>query len=679
MEIINLESEVTPEKFEQVEKLVNTAKEIMLKFITEKLGKNLEEVNKVLESTKIYLDAKNLEGAGARYEFPALNIRLGSSIWNTNTNKAQLKALTTIIHEFQHKFSSEIAKGEKSKPLDEGFSDVFADECINYFLQKYPEKLKEIGIEKAPKTNVSNNDYKGENEFVRTILEAIREKSGRHYEAEAEYTFGEKSKFLDIVRETLGEEVVKLIQEQQEKIESNEQLADAYDYAYNRKLEELIKGIQFEYENGKDEEKRKDGTVNIFLFRQSITQKIAELQKIEKDLSSKGIDIFNMKPQDMETFKNIAPNVYNISKEDRIRILQGYCKNCKSAEDVKALIDTGGFGRSLEAISTLADSKSLNIHNLLEVIRVGIMEDRVEFLEETFLDDKQMQELINQIHSTDINKYSEEEIDTILKVALKNDKPNQNLLQVLEEIEQLEKDGSQKTSERKMQIMLAKIEANQEPKGKKIAELLNMYFQTSNEINEESILSYCIYNKVSRYLENEAKDDPKGLNAVLGELKVMEKKLELDKDLSQTYGATVHNLIKTKVFDLLQEDIVQISDLIRAKVVQIADINSIQSRNLEVQKLDEIISITDNNSSSLIQALVKHNKNTNLINLFGDNVIEQCLKNRICKTTEESYSKLDTEDRKKFLVVLTQMIGKDTPELSSIDSIVNLYQNIMRK
>lgn len=681
MEIINLESEITPEKFEQVEKLINIAKEMMSNFITDKLGKNLEDVTKVLDSTEICLDGNKMEnGAAARYELPTQIIRLGSSVWNINTNKEKVGALTTIIHEFQHKFSNEIAKGERSKALDEGFSDVFADECVNYFLQKHPEELKEIGIEKVPKTNISSTDYVGENEFARMILEAIRAKNGRHYEAEAEYILGEKSKFLDIVRETLGEEVVQIIQEQQEKVTDNKQLGEAYNkYTFNSRLEELIKGIQFEYDNGKDIEKRKDGTVNIFLFRQTVTQKIAKLQKIEKGLLSKGIDIFNMKPQDMETFKKIAPNVYNIREEDRIRILQGYCKNCKNAEDVKVLIDSGGFGRSLEAISTLVDSKSLNTHDLLELIRVGAMEDRIAFLEKPFLDDKQMQELINQIHSIDINKYSENEIDTILKIAIKNDKPNQNLLQVLEEIEQSGKDESQKTNDRKMQIMLAKIEADKEPKGKKIAELLNVYFQTSNKLTEESELPYFIYNKISRYLENEAKDDPKGLNAVLGELKVMEKRLELDKDLSQTFGASMHELIKTKVFDLLQEDLGKISNLIDTKEVQIADIKSIQSRNIEIQKLDEIISIPDNNSSSLIQTLVKYNKDTKLINLFGDNVIEQCLKNRICKATEESYSKLDVEDRKKFLGVLTQILGKDTSELDSIDSIVNLYQNIMRK
>lgn len=679
MEIINLESEITPEKFEQVEKLINIAKEMMSNFITDKLGKNLEDATKVLDSTKVYLDGHSIKGDTlARYE--GSNIRLGSSVWNRNTNKGKFGALTTIIHEFQHKFSNEIAKGERAKALDEGFSDVFADECVNYFLQKHPEELKEIGIEKVPKTNISSTDYVGENEFVRMILEAIRAKNGRHYEAEAEYILGEKSKFLDIVRETLGEEVVQIIQEQQEKVTDNKQLGEAYNkYTFNSRLEELIKGIQFEYDNGKDIEKRKDGTVNIFLFRQTVTQKIAKLQKIEKGLLSKGIDIFNMKPQDMETFKKIAPNVYNIREEDRIKILQGYCKNCKNAEDVKVLIDSGGFGRSLEAISTLVDSKSLNTHDLLELIRVGTMEDRIAFLEKPFLDDKQMQELINQIHSIDINKYSENEIDTILKIAIKNDKPNQNLLQVLEEIEQSGKDESQKTNDRKMQIMLAKIEADEEPKGKKIAELLNVYFQTPNKLTEESELPYFIYNKISRYLENEAKDDPKGLNAVLGELKVMEKRLELDKDLSQTFGASMHELIKTKVFDLLQEDLGKISNLIDTKEVQIADIKSIQSRNIEIQKLDEIISIPDNNSSSLIQTLVKYNKDTKLINLFGDNIIEQCLKNRICKATEESYSKLDMEDRKKFLGVLTQMLGKDTSELDSIDSIVNLYQNIMRK
>ena len=248
MEIINLESEITPQKFEQVEKLINIAKEMMSNFITDKLGKNLEDVTKVLDSTEICLDGNKMEnGAAARYELPTQIIRLGSSVWNINTNKEKVGALTTIIHEFQHKFSNEIAKGERSKALDEGFSDVFADECVNYFLQKHPEELKEIGIEKVPKTNISSTDYVGENEFARMILEAIRAKNGRHYEAEAEYTFGEKSKFLDIVRETLGEEVVQIIKEQQEQVTDKEQLGEEYNkYTFNSRLEELIKEIQFE-------------------------------------------------------------------------------------------------------------------------------------------------------------------------------------------------------------------------------------------------------------------------------------------------------------------------------------------------------------------------------------------------------------------------------------------------
>lgn len=247
MKIINLEENISQEQLEYLEKVIKITEEMINTFVKEKYKdeKILTDLLTVLNNTNIYLDHKNIPdtNVAARYEGVTKSIRMGKG-FTLNMQKNVLEAIGILIHELQHKFSSEISQGEKSSVLDEAFSDIFTEECMNFFLKKHPEKLEKIGIRNLPDRIVSSNAYDGENEFVKMIMEAIRQKNGRHYETECEYIFGKKEKFLDIVRETLGDGAIEIIREQQK--EGHDGLGEKYNYDYNKKMEKLIEKMQLE-------------------------------------------------------------------------------------------------------------------------------------------------------------------------------------------------------------------------------------------------------------------------------------------------------------------------------------------------------------------------------------------------------------------------------------------------
>jgi len=392
MKVINFEDRLEQEQIAYVEKIINFAQEMILSFVKAKYGEkiDIEQINDVLDNTEFIIGHDKEFGTAATYHENTGKIDFNKDeFFNGNV----IKCIGTVMHELQHKFSAEISQGEKFFILDEGFSDVFSEECINYFLQNHPEKFKEMGIEYIPKKYITESDYNSENEFIKMILEVIRQKSGRHYEAEYEYIFGEKERFLDIVRETLGEEVIEIIREQQK--EPHDNLGDKYNYTYNEKLEKLIEKIQLQYVDINSENKREDGTINVYLFRQEKISEIARLQYVKSCL-----------------------------------------QNCIKKEDVEALIEVIGFDKisnqsfririQNEFIKNLVDSDILVTEDILSIINNNF------YPIEWDLEDEQMKKLMSGINGIDIKNYSEEEINDTLNIVLRCNKSNQDVLEFLQ-------------------------------------------------------------------------------------------------------------------------------------------------------------------------------------------------------------------------------------------------------
>ena len=280
MEIKNLEKDLSSEQISKVKSMLELANEMIIRFVSDKMGGKISEerITSIIEKTRFFIDDSNLESdVTARYETLTGVIRLGRNVYDIEQDKDILSALSAIIHELQHKFSKEISTGDDYRVLDEGFSDVFAEECINYTIQHHPDLLKKAGIKKQEGSFISSTDYNGENDFLRAILETIRQLNGRHYEAEYEYIFGDKKKFLEIVQQTIGIECVDLIEEQRKTATSQNNLGDRYDYSYNSRLKDILRKIlqntSLEFPFDQDEEYlRADGTFNVFLNRRILNR-----------------------------------------------------------------------------------------------------------------------------------------------------------------------------------------------------------------------------------------------------------------------------------------------------------------------------------------------------------------------------------------------------------------------
>jgi len=633
MKVINFEDRLEQEQIAYVEKIINFAQEMILSFVKAKYGEkiDIEQINDVLDNTEFIIGHDKEFGTAATYHENTGKIDFNKDeFFNGNV----IKCIGTVMHELQHKFSAEISQGEKFFILDEGFSDVFSEECINYFLQNHPEKFKEMGIEYIPKKYITESDYNSENEFIKMILEVIRQKSGRHYEAEYEYIFGEKERFLDIVRETLGEEVIEIIREQQK--EPHDNLGDKYNYTYNEKLEKLIEKIQLQYVDINSENKREDGTINVYLFRQEKISEIARLQYVKSCL-----------------------------------------QNCIKKEDVEALIEVIGFDKisnqsfririQNEFIKNLVDSDILVTEDILSIINNNF------YPIEWDLEDEQMKKLMSGINGIDIKNYSEEEINDTLNIVLRCNKSNQDVLEFLQKLQDTHKTVIDESDVIQKKIKLAQMSASKEPKGEIIADILRDFSDNPVGSDEQqNIIAWCISDKISTYLQEGAKFDVTGINRLIHELKVMGDRIEKNDNLAQRY---IYDNAKTELHNLLYKDMAYLSG--SKRLLPDLEYGCNINENNVLDFFDKDLNELFLGEPTLLE-LIQINENTKLINLCTEEVIHQKIKDRICKKTKEEYHMLSKEHRKTYLTVLTDILGNNPSDVGSVEDIIELYNNIMR-
>jgi len=633
MKVINFEDRLEQEQIAYVEKIINFAQEMILSFVKAKYGEkiDIEQINDVLDNTEFIIGHDKEFGTAATYHENTGKIDFNKDeFFNGNV----IKCIGTVMHELQHKFSAEISQGEKFFILDEGFSDVFSEECINYFLQNHPEKFKEMGIEYIPKKYITESDYNSENEFIKMILEVIRQKSGRHYEAEYEYIFGEKERFLDIVRETLGEEVIEIIREQQK--EPHDNLGDKYNYTYNEKLEKLIEKIQLQYVDINSENKREDGTINVYLFRQEKISEIARLQYVKSCL-----------------------------------------QNCIKKEDVEALIEVIGFDKisnqsfririQNEFIKNLVDSDILVTEDILSIINNNF------YPIEWDLEDEQMKKLMSGINGIDIKNYSEEEINDTLNIVLRCNKSNQDVLEFLQKLQDTHKTVIDESDVIQKKIKLAQMSASIEPKGEIIADILRDFSDNPVGSDEQqNIIAWCISDKISTYLQEGAKFDVTGINRLIHELKVMGDRIEKNDNLAQRY---IYDNAKTELHNLLYKDMAYLSG--SKRLLPDLEYGCNINENNVLDFFDKDLNELFLGEPTLLE-LIQINENTKLINLCTEEVIHQKIKDRICKKTKEEYHMLSKEHRKTYLTVLTDILGNNPSDVGSVEDIIELYNNIMR-
>ena len=140
------------QKIQDAQKLkdfIEVAENMILRYVADKFsGKiSIDYLKEFIENTNIGIDYNCDSHLGGYYA--PLNdgaIFINSEKIRVKSIKDYFQVIGTIIHELQHKFSAEIAhKDFENKQLDEGFSDLFADECINHFLENYLGEIIKLG------------------------------------------------------------------------------------------------------------------------------------------------------------------------------------------------------------------------------------------------------------------------------------------------------------------------------------------------------------------------------------------------------------------------------------------------------------------------------------------------------------------------------------------------------
>lgn len=127
---------------------------------------------------------------------------------NRRMEKSLSKVLQLLIHEYGHIFSNfdfKTTGHSWEKAIEEGTQDLFSELVINHYLEKH--KSIEINGQKVriDYPYISYSGYNWENGWQRTMLYPLS-KMGQDIEALAEYQFGDKNKYLEMI---LGEELAK--------------------------------------------------------------------------------------------------------------------------------------------------------------------------------------------------------------------------------------------------------------------------------------------------------------------------------------------------------------------------------------------------------------------------------------------------------------------------------------
>lgn len=123
------------------------------------------------------------------------------------THKNKIDMLHTIIHEYAHAISFELAKGTVNPVIEEAMVNIFAEMSINYYIQQ-GNNINYISEEENESLHKNNgyfehNSYIDEGQFTRGIMYAMKLKN-MDMTAFNEYFFGDKENFVDICENILG-------------------------------------------------------------------------------------------------------------------------------------------------------------------------------------------------------------------------------------------------------------------------------------------------------------------------------------------------------------------------------------------------------------------------------------------------------------------------------------------
>ena len=205
----------------ELEELVNISREIINTSVRGIFGEEVaKKAEGLLNILKYDIDEEKNEIAAAYYrpkqEEGQTNIFFVRESFESQ--KGKIEGIATMIHEIGHAFSYSLSEGEIDSPVEEAFTNIFSEMCINYYIQqdgKIPyisqakyEDLKRYGFSK-------NNSYQQEGDFVRGLIYPIKQQ-GKDFDAIREYFFGNKEKFRKICIDVFGRDILDIMKQTSE-------------------------------------------------------------------------------------------------------------------------------------------------------------------------------------------------------------------------------------------------------------------------------------------------------------------------------------------------------------------------------------------------------------------------------------------------------------------------------
>lgn len=192
---------------------IGEAEKIMLTFVKDNFGKDeYLALKNLIETKEIGIDYNSKKKIKAYYSHVFKKIYLLNDF--AKNSRGKIDIIKTIIHEYAHMISSEIAQGEKpNRVIEESFANILAEMAINDYIQKGNsistiseednELLKNDGY-------YENTTYIAEGDFSKSIMYLFRRK-GFDMELFREYYFGSKSIFLKTCVSIYGKEIENIL------------------------------------------------------------------------------------------------------------------------------------------------------------------------------------------------------------------------------------------------------------------------------------------------------------------------------------------------------------------------------------------------------------------------------------------------------------------------------------
>lgn len=135
--------------------------------------------------------------------------------------------------------------------------------------------------------------------------------------------------------------------------------------------------------------------------------------------------------------------------------------------------------------------------------------------------------------------------------------------------------------------------------------------------------------------------------------------------------------LKDKYFELLKRDLSSIKSLIELYICPTDEFKDIYNDTFFDTNFENLIKFITPIQHGTLITLLRYNKDTKLINLFSENIIEQVLRGRVCESAKEDYKELKPEQRDKYLGVVYKLLESNSSGIENMYDIKDLCASII--